>query len=281
MKQPTGLLFFIFCFSWTLLTYAGNPHQEHADELFLSGNIEKAFRIYGDAIKADTPEEMNYQLYLSAGDCAYMMNYKQIALNYYGISAQKGASINTLMKHVSIIYCQNETSCTCEALKYIITKYPDTKDSLSTAIADILFGKSRYEESTPIYRKILDKEPKNYKIKKRLAESLLYMDNSDSAKILYQEIDQDSIVDYDTYVFLGNYYYLIAQRQSKTILKEMEYTKKYQTNDSPSEEIGRYYDKAAYYLEKAYLIYNSKEIKETLIDIYIHTKEKDKINKYK
>ncbi|MCK9155730.1 MAG: hypothetical protein M0P12_06430 [Paludibacteraceae bacterium] len=270
-----------FCFMLGQLLYAGNPYQDHADELFLSGNLENAFRIYGDAIKADIPEDMNYQLYLNAGDCAFKLNFKQIALNYYGIAAQKGANINTLMKHINIVFCQKETGCTCDALKYIIDKYPDTTDSLSVAIADIFFDKSRHEEAMPIYKRIINKDPKNYKIKKKLAESLLYMDKSDSAKILFQEIDADGIEDYDTYVFLGNYYYLLAAKYQLLLLNNDEAASKQPCNSPNLVDCNKYYKKAAFYLEKAYTLYNSNEIKETLLKIYTQTNNKDKNSKLK
>ncbi|HOU67708.1 MAG TPA: hypothetical protein PKW49_03870 [Paludibacteraceae bacterium] len=133
----------------------------------------------------------------------------------------------------------------------------------------------------PIYKRIINKDPKNYKIKKKLAESLLYMDKSDSAKILFQEIDADGIEDYDTYVFLGNYYYLLAAKYQLSLLKNDEAASKQPCNPSNLGDCNKYYKKAAFYLEKAYTLYNSNEIKETLLKIHTQTNNKDKNSKLK
>lgn len=255
------------------LEAAPNRFQELADELFSSGNKEKAFRTYGDAIRADSPEDHNYELYINAGDCAYLLNYKQIALSYYAISAQKEAPSNLLINHISNIYCNGNVGCIGNTIKQIIAKYPETSDSLSVAIAKFLYSKARYEEASPILTELLRKDSSNVHLKSILADALLHSNNSDSAKVLYQEIldiDPDNL---EASLFLGNYYFLIA-KESKARLGD-------EISDEKQTKIIGYYEKAALFLEKVYATRKSDVVKEKLIEAYSNAKEKEKLNSIK
>ncbi|MBO4805624.1 MAG: tetratricopeptide repeat protein [Paludibacteraceae bacterium] len=270
-------LFFLiiayFLLSAVRLVAAPNRFQELADELFSSGNKEKAFRTYGDAIRADSPEDHNYELYINAGDCAYLLNYKQIALSYYAISAQKEAPSNLLIKHIDNVYCNGDIGCIANTIKQIMAKYPETSDSLSIAIAKFLYSKARYEEASPILKELLRKDSSNVYLKSTLADAMLHSNNNDSAKVLYQEIidaDPDNI---EASLFLGNYYFLIAQESKKVMGDDL--------SDEKQAKIIGYYEKAAFFLEKVYATKRSNVIKEKLSEAYSYSKGKEKLNSFK
>lgn len=271
MKQSIliTLLFFLPLFK---MTATPNRFQELADELYASGNKEKAFRTYGDAIKADFPEDNNFELYINAGDCAYELNYKQIAFSYYCIAAQKEAPAQQLIKHIKEVYCNGDIDCTGKTTKQIISKHPGTSDSLSYAIADLLYRKARYEDAIPLFKNILEKQPDNIYTKSRLADALLHSNDIDSAKILYQEIIETQPNDIEASLFLGNYYYIIAKEAGA---KDADLS-----TEAQSKAIN-FYEKSASFLEKVYSSKKSDVVRMKLIDIYTITKNKEKLNGFK
>lgn len=270
-------LAFTAILSTALLLYqeaeSQNRFQELADELYAAGNVEKAFRTYGDAIRSDRPEDFNYKLYMNAGDCAYLLNYKQIALNYYCISTQKGAPAHLLIKHIRETYCNGDIDCTGETVKQIIGKVPTASDSLSNAIGELLFNKTRFKEAIPILKGIEEREPNNIRIKNMLASAMLNNNDGDSAKVLYQEILDLDPDNFDASLFLGNYYYLVA--------KESELRLDENSSEETRSTVASFYDKASLYLEKVYASKQSDIVKEKLIDIYSATKQKEKLSLYK
>jgi tetratricopeptide (TPR) repeat protein len=115
-----------------------------------------------------------------------------------------------------------------------------------------------------------------------LAKSFLNAGEIDSAYILYREIIEISPGDYDSYVFLGNYYYVIAKRVVRTDVNHDERRSRFFLS---KREDGRtpdtHYHKAGEYLERAYMVYNSDEIRKSLIEIYTILGDRDKVTLYR
>ncbi len=284
MKFNLSILFFLFHVCLAVFSQ-DNPYQSHADKLFHSGEYERAFRLYGNAIKADQLEDANYKLFLNAGDCAHFLNYKQIALSYYGLSALRNAPIEELTKHIAT-YCDNDLSCIPVTLKKIAQKHPETQSYLYPEIATILFNQSEYIMAIPVLKECLNSHPQNLPIQKMLAKSFFNIGNTDSAYVMYKEIVEHNSDDYDSYVFLGNYYYVIANKFMKTATTSDEKRVKsalLRKDDGKmnTDTTTECYHKAGEYLEKAYAIYNSNEIRKSLIEIYTTVGNKDKTALYK
>ena len=284
MRFTLSILFFL-SYACLAVFSQGNPYQSQADQLFYSDKYEQAFRLYGSAIKADQLEDANYELFLNAGDCAYFLNYKQIAFSYYGLSALRNAPIEKLTKHIAT-YCDNDPTCVPATLKKIAQKYPETQSRLYPEIATILFNRSEYVAAIPVLKEYLNSHPHHLALQKMLAKSFFNIGNTDSAYILHKEIADHNPEDYDSHVFLGNYYYVTANKLTKTATTPDE--KKTRSSQLKKEEgktdpdtTAECYRKAAEYLEKAYTIYNSNEIKKSLITIYTIIGNKDKIALYK
>ena len=152
--------------------------------------------------------------------------------------------------------------------------------------SDHLFYSGDYEKAIPALREHLISHPHNPHIKKMLAKSFLNTGNADSAYILHKEIIEHNPEDYDSHVFIGNYYYVIAKKITKTETTSDEkrtrffLSKKGDGKITP-DTISKCYRKAGEHLEKAYTIYNSDEIRKFLIDIYTITDNKDKVALYK
>lgn len=157
----------------------------------------------------------------------------------------------------------------------------------SQAFADRLFHSGEYEKAIPALKQCLNTQPYDISVQKMLAKSFFNTGYIDSAYIVYKEIvAYHNPDDYDTYAFLGNYYYVKANKlaNAETIPDE----KKTKTSRFKKEEekiesaiTAEYYIKASEYLEKAYTIYGSDEIKKSLIDIFIIVGNKDKATWYK
>ena len=284
MRLHLSILFFLF-YNCVAVFSNDNPYQSSADQLFHSGEYEQAFRMYGNAIKADRLEDANYELFLNAGDCAYFLNYKQIAFSYYGLSALRNAPVEKLTKHVTT-YCDNDLTSVPDILKKIAERYPETQNRLYPEIATILFNQLKYAEAIPVLKERLNSQPHDLAIQKMLAKSFLYTEQTDSAYILYKEIAENHPDDYDSYVFLGNYYYVTANKlvkmastpdERKTRFSRL---RKEEEKTDPDKTV-EYYYKAGEYLGKAYTIYNSDEIKKSLIDIYTIVGDKGKIALYR
>jgi tetratricopeptide (TPR) repeat protein len=129
-------------------------------------------------------------------------------------------------------------------------------------------------------------QPYDLHAKKMLAKSLLNAGNADSAFILYKEIIELYPEDYDSFVFLGNYYYVIAKKFAKTGMSLDEKRSRFsifrrEDGKITPDTITKCYHKAGECLEKAYMIYNSDEIRKSLIEIYTIVGDKDKIAVYK
>ena len=284
MRLTFSILFFLF-YACLAVFPQDNPYQSQANQLFYSGKYELAFRLYGNAIKADQLEDANYELFLNAGDCAYFLNYKQIALSYYGLSALRNAPIEKLTKHIAI-YCDNDPTCVPATLKKIVQKHPETQSRLYPEIATILFNQSEYVAAIPVLKEYLNSHPHHLVLQKMLAKSFFNIGHTDSAYVLHKKIVEHNPNDYDSHVFLGNYYYVTANKLAKTAtIPDEKKTKfflfKKEDGKIDSDTTTECYHKAAEYLEKAYTIYNSNEIRKSLIDIYTIIGNKDKITLYK
>lgn len=271
-----GLFLSISYFALALLCASAseNHFQELADEQLALGNIDRAFRTYGDAIRHDRPEENNFGLYLNAGDCAFRLNYKQIAFSYYCIAVQKGAPASDVIGHIQQTYCNGDVDCTGESINLIIARHPEASDSLSIAVADLLYQKSRFDKAATLFASHLCKSPNDIAAKAKLANSLLHSNNTDSAKVLYQEILDSDPDNEESLLFLGNYYYLVAK----------EYESKNDTAPQASERISKateFYNKSAHYLAKAYSIRKSDVVRTKLTEIFSITKNKEKLALYK
>ena len=129
-------------------------------------------------------------------------------------------------------------------------------------------------------------QPYDLHTRKMLAKSLLNAGDADSACILYKEIIELNPEDYDSFVFLGNYYYVIARKFVKMGMNPDEkrirfFLSKREDGKAAPDTITKCYRKAGEYLEKAYTIYNSDEIRKSLVEIYTVLGERDKIALYK
>jgi len=129
-------------------------------------------------------------------------------------------------------------------------------------------------------------QPYDLHTQKMLAKSLLNAGEIDSAYILYKEIIELYPEDYDSYIFLGNYYYVIAKRIAKTDTNPDEkrsrfFLSKREEGKTVPDTTTKCYHKAGECLEKAYMIYNSDEIRKSLIEIYTILGDRDKIALYK
>ena len=129
---------------------------------------------------------------------------------------------------------------------------------------------------------------RNYDLhtRKAQAKSFLNAGEVDSAYILYKEIVELYPEDYDSYVFLGNYYYVTAKKIAKTGVNPDErrsrfFLSKREEGRTTPDTTTKYYHKAGECMEKAYMIYNSDEIKKSLVEIYTILGEKDKIALYR
>lgn len=266
----------ILCLASPLLCAAAseNQFQELADELFAIGNIDKAFRTYGDAIRYDRPEERNFSLYLSAGDCAFLLDYKQIAFSYYCIATQKGAPAHLLVEHIRKTFCDGDIDCTGNTVKQIIAKNPEAADSLSASIADLLYKKSRFEEAAPLFASILLSAPLNTDLKSKLANALLHCNNADGARTLYQEIVEADPDNIEACLFLGNYHYLAA----KALCHDTEQSR---PPDGKQTDATEHFINAGLFLERVYSTQQSEVVREKLIEIFSATKNKEKANLYK
>jgi tetratricopeptide (TPR) repeat protein len=286
MKSNLPILFFFLPICFTAYSQE-NPYQAHADKLFYSGEYERAFRSYGNAIKADKPEDNNYLLFLNAADCAVHLNFKQIALSYYGLSAQRHVPAQELINHIKNVYCQKDVLCTAEKLKEIIAKHPEAYTTLYPEIASILYNYSEYEKAIPMLKESLILHPNNYLLQKMLAECYFNLGDTENAYFVYKEILKYNDQDYDSYIFLGNYYFISANKHIKLNAMEEEKRNKYFSSKNKDEERTlsdisfEYYHKAGEYLEKAYSLYNSDELKKSLIQIYTITGNKEKLALFK
>lgn len=262
MKQWISIF---FCSLLCLATFASNRYQEEADRLFSLGNYEKAFRTYGDAIKADRTESNNYTLYLKTGDCAIILGFKQLGINYYGISTQKGCNIDELCTHILNMLCdKNNKECLGQILQTIINRNPNTNETLSFEIGKILSNLGKHDKAEVIFSRIVNEDStENIAAKKALAETKIRLGESETAKALYEDILMKDKEDFDANSFLGNYYYLLAKKISEIDGGE-------QTEASACK---KYYDTSLYYLRKAYSRHNSSFIQQTIKKI--ETRKKD------
>ena len=150
--------------------------------------------------------------------------------------------------------------------------------------ADRLFHSGDYEEAIPLLKECLISEPHNLHIKKMLAKSFLNTGNMDSAYILHKEIIASNPEDYDSYVFLGNYYYVNAKKIAKMGMTPDEKRTRFflfKREEGKIDTVTKCYQQAGECLEKAYMIYHSDEIKKSLIDIYMIVGDKGKIHRIK
>jgi len=159
------------------------------------------------------------------------------------------------------------------------------QDSPERSHADQLFRSGKYEAAIPVLKECLNAQPNDLSVQKMLAKSLFNTGNMDSAYILYKEIVVCYSDDYDTYVFLGNYYYVKANNLAKRTKNPDE--RRTRSSRHRKEEgrtvrevIFEYYHNASEYLEKAYNVRSSDEIMKSLIDIYTITGNKDKVSLY-
>jgi len=149
-----------------------------------------------------------------------------------------------------------------------------------------LFYSGEYEAAISVLKECLNSQPHDVSIQKMLAKSFFNIGHADSAYVLYKEIVTHIPDDYDSHVFLGNYYYITANKLAKTATTPDERRTRFSLfrredgKTDPDKTTG-YYHKAGEYLEKAYAIYNSDEIGKSLIDIYTITGNKDKVALYK
>ena len=158
------------------------------------------------------------------------------------------------------------------------------QDNPQRSHADQLFHSGKYEAAIPALKECLNAQPNDLSVQKMLAKSFFNVGNVDSAYVLYKEIVvyQD---DYETYVFLGNYYYVKANSLIKrTIVPDEKKTRSYrhrkEEDKTAMETVVQYYYKASEYLEKAYTVKGNDEIVKSLIDIYTITGNKDKVSLY-
>jgi tetratricopeptide (TPR) repeat protein len=142
--------------------------------------------------------------------------------------------------------------------------------------ADRLFQAGEYEKAIPVLSECLTLYPDSFPIQKMLANCFFNAGCIDSAYVLYKKIADCHTGDYDTFVFLGNYCYVAGNKHVKRVLNEKNLPKR-EGRRSRRETSAEYYNTAAEYLEKAYAIYNSEEIRKTLLNIYTITGKKDKI----
>ncbi len=161
-----------------------------------------------------------------------------------------------------------------------------SQDNNRRIYADRLFHSEEYKTAIPVLKECLLLQPHDISIQRMLAKSFFYTGEMDSAYMVYRKMTAHSPDDYDAQVFLGNYYYVKANEFVKTAVNPEEKKgklsrfKKFEEKEEPDTVI-EYYLKASEYLEKAYTLYESDEIRKSLIDIYTVVGKKDKIALYK
>jgi len=158
------------------------------------------------------------------------------------------------------------------------------QDNPRQSYADQLFHSGEYAKAISVLRECLDSLPHNLIVQKMLAKSFFNIGNIDSAYVLYKEITEYNPDDYESHVFVGNYYYVTANKLARKTPDERRprssLFRKEEGRTGP-DRTTRYYLKAGEYLEKAYTIYNSDEIRKSLIEIYTITGNRDKIVQYR
>ena len=157
-----------------------------------------------------------------------------------------------------------------------------SQDKHQTSV-ERLFYLGEYERVIPLLKENLNSQPADLAAQKMLAQSFFYIGDVLNAYILYKEIAENTSNDYDTYVFLGNYYYVAANKLAETTTQEekkVRFRFRKEEEKEPGTMIETYY-KASEYLEKAYIIRNCDEVRKSLIEIYTITGNKEKIAQHK
>lgn len=139
--------------------------------------------------------------------------------------------------------------------------------------------KKNYTKSLSFCKELTQLNPNEVSYRLLLAEIELLLGNSDNALQLYTSVLQQEPSNLSANIFIGNYYYLMAED------KRMEIENKFNRVHSPNKaQYARYkddlckvleehYSKATFHLEKVLESFTSVEVKRTLDQIKLLEKE--------
>ena len=158
-----------------------------------------------------------------------------------------------------------------------IDKSSDISSKLSNELA-LAYKKNRnYDKAFLFYKELSQKTPDNVDYLEAVAEMQVCRGQEKDALRLYENIlrlDTDNLA---ANIFLGNYYYLMAEREKKKL--ESDYrkisspTKYARYRDGLSKLFATGYEKARSSLQKVVLRFPSTEAKKTLDKILLIEKE--------